>query len=445
MGLAAKFVIPGVLFILTLVFGFWLSRSGKPYNGLIFNIHKLIALAAVIVTAIRAFNALKIVEAQPILIVLLIVIGLCAVALFVTGALMSANKATGRASADDPQDRAAAGGPRRVRDALSARRGGVMRQANALGLLRPAVALAAATAGFVLFMLPARRALRGSGPVALDGIVTLDDAVAACRRSGLDGWDLVAYAQRLVYRKFTFYSCRNLWDTPAAAFRRGMGYCTQYNLALKQILDRLGFDVRAVFSLRVRVAEDPDWTMGHTWLRVRDGRRGAGRVRRAGRQPARAGQLHGAGAGLARKRLRPGPHAPGHDRLLRLPGVAGAAHRPAAAGVDVRGTVEWIYAYANLSHETLHPPALGPKLCAARADRAAERGSLCGPQADPHLCPRRLWQNHAGQRMGLGKDEGGRRKAAVKKKIFILHPSAFILPKLPGCRWTQGITTPHAF
>ena len=98
MGLAAKFVIPGVLFILTLVFGFWLSRSGKPYHSLIFNIHKLIALAAVVVTAIRAFKALKIGVTQPILIELLIVIGLCAVALFVTGALMSAHKATGRAT-----------------------------------------------------------------------------------------------------------------------------------------------------------------------------------------------------------------------------------------------------------------------------------------------------------------------------------------------------------
>ena len=95
MDIVAKFVTPGVLFLLTLVFGFWLSRSGKPYNGLIFNIHKLIALAAVVVTAIQTFNALKVIEAQPILIVLLIVIGLCAVALFVTGALMSANKATG--------------------------------------------------------------------------------------------------------------------------------------------------------------------------------------------------------------------------------------------------------------------------------------------------------------------------------------------------------------
>ena len=92
MDIVAKFVTPGVLFLLTLVFGFWLSRSGKPYNGLLFNIHKLIALAAVIVTAIQAHNAPKIVEAQPILSALLILIGLCAVALFVTGALMSANK-----------------------------------------------------------------------------------------------------------------------------------------------------------------------------------------------------------------------------------------------------------------------------------------------------------------------------------------------------------------
>ncbi len=92
MDIIAKFVTPGVFFLLTLLFGFWLSRSGKPYNGLIFNIHKLIALAAVIVATIQTINALKIVEVQPILIALLIVIGLCAVALFVSGALMSANK-----------------------------------------------------------------------------------------------------------------------------------------------------------------------------------------------------------------------------------------------------------------------------------------------------------------------------------------------------------------
>jgi hypothetical protein len=131
-----------------------------------------------------------------------------------------------------------------------------------------AAALAVTAAGFALLLLPARRALRGRGPVVQDGIGALDDAVAAGRRSGLQGWELVTFAQRLVYRKFRYYSCRNLWDTPAQAFRRGMGYCTQYNLALKQILERLGFDVRSVFSLKVRVADAPEWTMGHTWLRV---------------------------------------------------------------------------------------------------------------------------------------------------------------------------------
>ena len=116
-------------------------------------------------------------------------------------------------------------------------------------------------------MLPAAWALRRKS-VSPSDIATIDDAVAACRRSGLDGWPLVTCAQQLVYNKFRAYSCRNLWDTPAQAFRHGTGYCTQYNLALKQIFDRLGFESEAVFSLRVRVADRPDWTMGHTWLRV---------------------------------------------------------------------------------------------------------------------------------------------------------------------------------
>ena len=93
-------------------------------------------------------------------------------------------------------------------------------------MLRPAVALVATAAGFVLLLFPARRALRGLGSVALDRIMTIDDAAAACRCSGLTGWEPVTYAQRLVYHKFTHYSCRNLWDTPAGAFRHGMGWLT---------------------------------------------------------------------------------------------------------------------------------------------------------------------------------------------------------------------------
>ncbi len=117
-------------------------------------------------------------------------------------------------------------------------------------------------------MLPARWALRGRRATTLQAIETLDDAVLACQHTGLVDWALVTFAQQLVYRKFVHYSCRNLWDTPAQAFRYGMGYCTQYNLALKQILDQLGVATQAVTSFKVRVRDNADWSMGHTWLRV---------------------------------------------------------------------------------------------------------------------------------------------------------------------------------
>jgi len=41
----SKVVITGLFFVFVFLLGFWLSRSGKPYNSLIFNFHKLIGLA----------------------------------------------------------------------------------------------------------------------------------------------------------------------------------------------------------------------------------------------------------------------------------------------------------------------------------------------------------------------------------------------------------------
>jgi hypothetical protein len=39
-------IVTGIFFLFILISGFWLSRLGKPYNGLIFNIHKLVGLGA---------------------------------------------------------------------------------------------------------------------------------------------------------------------------------------------------------------------------------------------------------------------------------------------------------------------------------------------------------------------------------------------------------------
>ena len=87
-----RFTIPGIAFLLTLTFGLWVSYSGKPYNGILFNIHKLIALGAVIVTIIQLSKMLSSADSMALITVLLVLAGVCIVALFATGALMSMGK-----------------------------------------------------------------------------------------------------------------------------------------------------------------------------------------------------------------------------------------------------------------------------------------------------------------------------------------------------------------
>jgi hypothetical protein len=128
-----------------------------------------------------------------------------------------------------------------------------------------------------LLTIPLLRRLPKQSRDSLDGVMTIDDAVEACRRTHLQGWDLVAYAQNLAARKFT-YSRLNTWDTPSRAFQRGMGYCEQQALALKKIYDRLGIETRPVFTMRCEFPPkmidgipSPGGISGHAWLRVRIG------------------------------------------------------------------------------------------------------------------------------------------------------------------------------
>lgn len=92
MEILSRLLNPVLGFLLTLGFGFWLSRRGKPYNGLLFNIHKLIALATVILAVMAVYQYLKVMNVAAMVIVLLVIAGLSVLALFVSGALMSAGK-----------------------------------------------------------------------------------------------------------------------------------------------------------------------------------------------------------------------------------------------------------------------------------------------------------------------------------------------------------------
>ncbi|NUM44075.1 MAG: hypothetical protein HUU38_05160 [Anaerolineales bacterium] len=89
MEILSKFATPGILFLSTLAFGFWLSSLGKPYNGLLFNAHKLIALGAVISAAIQAYHTMKVADISLVVIAMAVVSVLCVIALFATGAFMS--------------------------------------------------------------------------------------------------------------------------------------------------------------------------------------------------------------------------------------------------------------------------------------------------------------------------------------------------------------------
>lgn len=82
-------LLPGVLFILVVGVGFWVSWLGKPYNGILFNIHKLGALAALVLSVLSIIN-FDLPEIHKNLIVGLLAAGaLGVVALFATGAIMS--------------------------------------------------------------------------------------------------------------------------------------------------------------------------------------------------------------------------------------------------------------------------------------------------------------------------------------------------------------------
>ncbi len=92
MDMLTKFILPALLFLLTLALGFWLSKTGRPYNGLLFNAHKLIALAGVVVAAIQVAKNLAPANSTALLTALLVVAAINIIALFASGALMSAGK-----------------------------------------------------------------------------------------------------------------------------------------------------------------------------------------------------------------------------------------------------------------------------------------------------------------------------------------------------------------
>jgi hypothetical protein len=89
MNILTKFLTPIIGFLITVAFGFWLGKIGKPYNDILFNIHKLIALGTVILAFVQVYKSIKVIEPQSLLLVSLAGVAICVLALFASGAFLS--------------------------------------------------------------------------------------------------------------------------------------------------------------------------------------------------------------------------------------------------------------------------------------------------------------------------------------------------------------------
>ena len=86
------FLYPALAFSLTIILGLWLSRLGKPYQQILFNFHKLIALAAVVLVGLQFSKWIKFGEIPPLMNLLMVLIAIMTIILFASGALMSLDK-----------------------------------------------------------------------------------------------------------------------------------------------------------------------------------------------------------------------------------------------------------------------------------------------------------------------------------------------------------------
>lgn len=82
------------LFALTIVmiFGFLLSRHGKPYSDILLTIHKVVALAIIIYSYLYIKQHTSVVLNNFWLVLFLVISLICILALFITGALLSIGK-----------------------------------------------------------------------------------------------------------------------------------------------------------------------------------------------------------------------------------------------------------------------------------------------------------------------------------------------------------------
>lgn len=92
MTIELKIASAGALFVCAFGFGIWTSRAGRPLNTAIFTVHKLIALAAIIFSAVTIVQLFKGADLGTLQLGAVAAAGLLLVITFATGVWLSIAK-----------------------------------------------------------------------------------------------------------------------------------------------------------------------------------------------------------------------------------------------------------------------------------------------------------------------------------------------------------------
>ena len=87
-----RVVSAGLFFLFIFLSGFWLSRTGKPYSGIILTIHKLIGLAAGVFLVMTVYRIHQVAPLSPVEITAIVVTVLFFAGNVATGGLLSTDK-----------------------------------------------------------------------------------------------------------------------------------------------------------------------------------------------------------------------------------------------------------------------------------------------------------------------------------------------------------------
>lgn len=86
---SSKITYAGIGFLLTLISGIALSKTGRPLNSAIFGLHKIIAVGTIVLIGLNIRNLYQVVGLQAVQPAILVSTGVLFLALVVSGSLLS--------------------------------------------------------------------------------------------------------------------------------------------------------------------------------------------------------------------------------------------------------------------------------------------------------------------------------------------------------------------